>query len=90
MPAEGQEEGKRLKCKICSRQACRNGYCEFHAEAYENIIQKYSLWKRALNVSWKEYLSEIAKNPLTGQWAREQAKYMIGTGEERCHEESSE
>ena len=79
-----------MKCKICGRQPCRNEYCKFHAEARENIIQKYTSWKKALSVSWKEYLSEIAKNPLTGQWAREQAKYMISIGEEPCREELSE
>jgi DNA topoisomerase-1 len=66
---------------VCSRQACRNGLCEFHAEARQKIIQEYNSWKKALDVSWKEYLSEVAKNQLTGQWAREQAKYMISSGE---------
>jgi hypothetical protein len=30
-----------------------------------------------MEISWKEYLSEIAKNPLTGEWAREVAQYLI-------------
>ena len=68
-----------MKCRICDRQARRNGYCKFHAEAYENIIKKYGSWKKALDISWKEYLSEIAKNPLTGQWAKEQAKSLSAT-----------
>jgi hypothetical protein len=63
-----------LKCKVCDREAGEADYCEFHAKAFENIIREYSLWKEALKISWKEYLSEIAKNPLTGQWAKEQAE----------------
>jgi hypothetical protein len=50
-------------------------------KAYENIIKKYELWKNALEVSWKEYLSEIVKNPLTGEWAKEVAEYLIKSGE---------
>jgi len=29
-----------------------------------------------MEISWKEYLSEIAKNPLTGEWAREAEQYI--------------
>lgn len=31
---------------------------------------------KALKSSWKEYLREIAKNPLTGKWAREVAEQL--------------
>jgi len=40
-------------------------------------MEKYDRWRKATNISWKEYLSEIAKNPLTGEWAREVAQYLI-------------
>jgi len=46
-------------------------------KAYENIVKKYDVWKRALKISWKEYLSEVAKNSLTGEWAKEVAEYLI-------------
>jgi hypothetical protein len=44
--------------------------------AHENIIRKYERWKEALGISWKEYLSEVAKNPLTGEWSREVAEHL--------------
>jgi len=50
-------------------------------KAHESIVKKYNLWKKALEISWKEYLSEIAKNPLTGEWAREVAEHLIKSGE---------
>ncbi len=50
-------------------------------KAYRNINERYVMWKEALETSWKEYLSEIVKNPLTGEWAREVAKYLIESGE---------
>jgi hypothetical protein len=81
MPVEGEKEGKELKCTVCDREASENVYCKFHGEAYENIVKKYDSWKRALGISWKEYLSEIAKNPLTGQWAKETAEHLIKSGE---------
>jgi hypothetical protein len=44
-------------------------------------MKKYELWKKALEISWKEYLSEIVKNPLTGEWAKEAAEYLSKSGE---------
>jgi len=72
-----------LKCKICGREAGENGYCELHMKAYANIVKKYEFWKRALEIPWKEYLSEIVKNPLTGEWAKEVAEYLIKSGEKQ-------
>lgn len=71
-----------MKCKVCSREAVENGYCELHGRAYQSIIKKYENWKRALEISWKEYLSEIAKNPFTGEWAKEVAEHLLKGGEE--------
>ncbi|MEM2994491.1 MAG: hypothetical protein QXI91_00530 [Candidatus Bathyarchaeia archaeon] len=70
-----------MKCVICNREAIKDGYCELHIKAYESILKKYELWKKALEISWKEYLSEIVKNPLTGEWAKEVAEYLIKSGE---------
>jgi hypothetical protein len=54
-----------------------------HVRAHESVTKKYEVWKRALEISWKEYLSEIVKNPLTGEWAREVAEYLIKSGEKQ-------
>jgi hypothetical protein len=70
-----------LKCKICTREASNDEYCELHMKAYEAIAKKYESWRRALEISWKEYLSEIAKNPLTGAWAQEVAEHLGKHGE---------
>jgi len=72
-----------LKCVICSRETDEKSYCELHAKAYENINKKYDEWKKALEISWKEYLSEIVKNPLTGEWAKEVAEHLIKSGEKQ-------
>jgi hypothetical protein len=58
------------KCEICGRDS--NGeYCEFHEKAYSNVLEKYVVWRDALGISWKEYLSVVEKNPYTGSWAKE-------------------
>ncbi len=62
-----------MKCHICDREAWSEGYCKFHAKAHQAVIKKYDDWRKALGISWKEYLSEIAQNPLTGEWAKEVA-----------------
>jgi len=72
-----------MKCRICSREAIERNYCELHAKAYENITENYDTWKKALEIPWKEYLSQIAKNPLTGEWAKEVAQDMLNNGEEK-------
>ena len=72
-----------MKCAICNREACEKGYCELHTKAYESIAKKYDLWRTALEISWKEYLSKVVKNSLTGEWAREVAEYLIKSGEDQ-------
>lgn len=66
-----------MKCEICGREAGEDNYCKLHARAYESVTRKYGRWEKALGISWKEYLREIAKNPLTGEWAREVAEHLI-------------
>jgi hypothetical protein len=67
-----------LKCKVCSRETGpQSDFCEPHEKAYRNILQKFEVWKEALNIEWKEYLKEIAKNPLTGAWAKEVAESLL-------------
>ena len=65
-----------MTCRICNRKAVEK-YCELHEKAYRSIVQKYEEWKRAMDISWKEYLNEIAKNPYTGSWAKEVAEQLM-------------
>ena len=66
-----------MHCKICSRDAEENGFCQLHSKAYKTVVEKFGVWEAASNVSWMEYLVEIQKNSLTGVWAKEVAKYLI-------------
>ena len=72
-----------MKCKVCSKEAFGKVYCDLHAKAYENVVSNYDSWKNALEISWKDYLSEIVKNPLTGEWAKEVAEYLIKNEERK-------
>jgi len=65
-----------MKCRICNREAVEK-YCELHTKAYRSIVQKYDDWRRAADISWKEYLNEIVRNPYTGSWAKEVATYLM-------------
>ena len=65
-----------MKCEICSREAQEGGFCSLHAEAYYNIQVKFEVWKKALDVSWGQYLAAIQKNSLTGEWAKDVAKHL--------------
>jgi len=77
-----------MKCKVCGREVSEGDFCLLHLKAYENIIKKYDFWRKALQISWKEYLSEIQQNSLTGEWAKEVANYLINNEGRRSVEES--
>jgi DNA topoisomerase I len=67
-----------VKCKICQREAHKEDYCLIHVQAYLNLQEKFVVWQKATMVSWSQYLVEIQKNSLTGEWAKEVAKHLIG------------
>ena len=77
-----------MKCRICGRETSEDDYCELHAKALKNLKEKYHQWKRALEISWKDYLSEIAENPFTGEWVREVAQHQIRRGSDKNVTES--
>ncbi len=66
-----------MKCKLCNREAKENGYCPLHCRAYQIVVERYNDWQRASNVSWTQYLNQIQKNSLTGEWAKDVAKQLI-------------
>jgi len=74
-----------MTCEICKREAVGK-YCELHERAYRNIVKKYDAWRSALNLSWEEYLKEIAKNPYTGSWAKEVVEHLTTSGVTEGHE----
>jgi hypothetical protein len=69
-----------VKCKICGRDAQAKGFCNLHLKAYENIVDKFDIWTKASGLIWSDYLIEIQKNSLTGEWAKEVAKHLIEEG----------
>jgi len=69
-----------VKCKICLREAKENGFCLMHWEAWQNVLKKFETWRRASGLVWAEYLVEIQKNSLTGEWAKEVIKQLIEDG----------
>ena len=77
-----------MNCKICSRKAITEKFCQIHLKAYENIVEQYDCWRKALKISWGEYLSEIEQNSLTGEWVREVANHLINNEETKSAKES--
>ena len=77
-----------MNCKACDRDAGERDFCPIHLKAYKNIIKVFECWRKALRISWREYLSEIAQNSLTGEWAKEVASYLVNIEETRNVEKS--
>ncbi|MFQ6068030.1 MAG: hypothetical protein ACE5KD_00645 [Candidatus Bathyarchaeia archaeon] len=40
-------------------------------------MDKFEMWKKALNISWKNYLNEIIKNPFAGIKVKEVAEHLL-------------
>ncbi len=40
-------------------------------------MEKFDVWKRASGITWADYLVEIQKNSLTGEWAKDVAKQLF-------------
>ena len=70
-----------MNCKVCGQEAVKEGFCLLHLKAHGNLVNRYGLWRKALNISWKEYLSQIAESSSAGDLVREVAKYLIENGE---------
>ncbi|MGB9135212.1 MAG: hypothetical protein WCC63_06485 [Candidatus Bathyarchaeia archaeon] len=66
-----------MECKICGKQAVSKHYCSLHEKAYQNLTEKFERWEKALGISWEDYLTEVAKNPLTGTRAKEVAEALL-------------
>jgi len=77
-----EDGGKeRLNCKICQRKAVTGRFCLIHHKAYKKLSEKHNFWRKALKISWGEYLNEIAINPFTGDWVKEVAFYLLDNEE---------
>ena len=79
-----------MQCAICNRESALGDYCAFHEKAHGNLVTGYEQWKNALDISWKEYLREIAKNPLAGEWAKEVTQHLLSCGEQPNVQEHEE
>lgn len=66
-----------MNCKLCNREETEGGFCGLHFMAYQNVVDKFAAWEKASNISWRQYLSEIQKNSLTGVWGKEVVNYLI-------------
>lgn len=40
-------------------------------------MEKFEAWKKASPIIWTNYLVEIQKNSLTGEWAKDVAKQLL-------------
>lgn len=65
-------------CLLCKRRtASGSTLCGNHQLAKSNLDAAYPAWKEAYGgMSWKQYLSEVKRNPQTGDWARDVAELL--------------
>ncbi len=66
-----------MRCKVCDREAKEKGFCPLHLKAYMNVVKKFDAWAKALSISWSQYLVDVQKNSLTGEWAKEVIKCLM-------------
>jgi hypothetical protein len=68
-----------MSCEICGRRA-KSRFCDRHEEAYASLLRTYDEWRRAMDISWRDYLKEIKENPYAGRWAKEVASHLLDSG----------
>jgi len=74
----GRKTSMKMKCPICGlNKEEGSDYCENHQTAYSNLKERYEDWKKAMDITWKEYLEKVIENENTGEWAREVAIHLI-------------
>ena len=68
-----------MNCEVCGRKS-ENRFCELHEGAYENLLKNFEVWKRAMQVSWIEYLAKIQNSEFAGLWVKEVARCLLTLG----------
>jgi len=69
------------RCTVCDREKQGDSvYCEHHQAAYSNLEESYPQWRRALGLSWTEYLEKVDKASGTGTWVKEVIKDILSGG----------
>ncbi len=66
-----------MECKVCGKEAMNREYCVIHEKAYQNLTEKFEIWKEALGHSWEDYLRQVIENPFTGARAKEVAEALL-------------
>jgi len=68
-------------CRVCGREKSGGSvYCERHQAAYGNLEESYPQWRRALGLSWSEYLEKVGKVSGTGVWVKEVVDDVLAGG----------
>jgi hypothetical protein len=77
-----------MKCEICGRKA-KSGFCDNHEKAHRNLLEKYEAWRKSMDISWREYLEQISKNPYTGIWVKEVVRNLLVSRSSEDYDSSS-
>jgi len=62
---------------VYTKEKYEGEFCKWHKLSYEKLKETFKRWQDALEISWKQFLEEVIKNPNTGEWAREVAAYIL-------------
>jgi len=66
-----------MSCPICGEVSIgKEGFCVDHESAHKNLLTAFDDWKKALDITWENYLERISKNDNAGIWAKEVAEHL--------------
>ncbi len=67
-----------MSCPVCGGVSIgKESFCIDHESAYKNLLAAFDDWKKALKITWENYLERISKNDNTGMWAKEVAEHLL-------------
>lgn len=49
----------------------------WHKISYGRLVESFKYWRKAKDISWKDYLREVIDNPNSGNWVKEVASYIL-------------
>jgi hypothetical protein len=71
------------RCNLCLRRRVEGSvYCKYHLQALTNIKAGFEKWRKALGISWEDYLKRIMALPETGVWVKEVTSSLLDYNEE--------
>ena len=72
-------------CSLCWRpREDGSEYCTYHLTAQKNLLKAFGDWQEALEVEWRDFLTQVLARKESGEWVRDVAHHLLEKGKDGC------